>query len=179
MLNLIAELSHSRIVKMNVFALLICCFVHTGASEKPAPKRPRLSKACRVILSAMRSAKTYMSRQQSNVRAGTSGQCLFDEDNDDNISRLRKLLNMLEADWNEEYCSSQSDSLMTVSLTSTLRPEDSERLSYFDVAACQESKYDLEQLRKYLLCWKKGGTVPVHLRASIMEECFGMVLLGR
>lgn len=170
---------YSGIARMDVFAVLICCFVCTGSAEKHVRKQSLLSKVNRSVSSAASAARTYVSRPQAKAGYGKLARRLFNNENECSQSRASKLRCAVRSDQNGKSCSSSDDSLMTISLSSTPKYKYSDYLSTVDTAAFQESKSDVEQIEKIILCWKKGGTVPVRLRASILEECFGMVLLGR
>lgn len=164
---------------MDVFAVLICCFVSTGAAENHVHKQSLLSKAYRAVSSAASAARSFASRQRAEVNDGNLARCTLNNENECTESRASKLCRAIRADWNEKSFCGSDDSLMTISLTATPRKKDSEELVIMDAVACQESKSEVEQLEKIISCWKKGGTLPVRLRASILEECFNMVLLGR
>lgn len=169
----------SDIVKMDVLALLICCFVSTGAAQQRVRKPSFVSKAYLAARNAANAARTLVSRQRAETKDRNLARCSVNSENECNQSRVSKLCAAMRADWQEKSFCSSSDSLMTISSAGTPRKKGSDELAIIDAASHQECKSEIEKLEKTILCWKKGGTFPVRLRASILEECFGMVLLGR
>lgn len=164
---------------MNVLTILVCCFVCGGKTGKPTTKQSRILKVFRAISNTASAAKHYMSRHQADLKDAKAMQFLFDKNKASNKSYICKLSDVIRAEWKGGSRSSKDESLMTVSLTSSLRSEHLENLSNTGVSASQESIADAEQLAKVIACWRKGGTFPVHLRVSILDECFGIMLLGR